>query len=137
VQEKALKLCRVVQEGIKKKVPVDLYSGFRAISIDVVTDYAFDDCWNQLDRPDLGAWFSEFVKSTGAVLWVFQQVPLLQKILTALPPEISRKLNPDVAQMLDIRMVRPLSNLLRVGLDYLTQFPSRDPPALSGRSRRG
>jgi hypothetical protein len=115
VQEKALKLCRVVQEGIDKKVPVDLYSGFRAISIDVVTDYAFDDCWNQLDRDDLGAWFSEFVKSTGAVLWVFQQVPLLQKILSALPPEISRKLNPDVAQMLDIRMVRPSSNLLRHG----------------------
>jgi hypothetical protein len=105
VQEKVSKLCRVVKEGITKGVPVDLHAGFRAIATDVITDYAFDDCWDQLDREDLGAWFSEMVKSSGAAFWTFQQFPFLRTFLLALPHWLLRRLVPKLGDMLDIKMV--------------------------------
>lgn len=106
VQEKVSKLCSVVQDGISRGVSTDLHAGFRAISVDVITDYAFDDCWDQLGRDDLGAWFSDMVKSSGTAFWIFQQFPLLRTVLTALPPRVTRRLSPAISQMLDVKEVR-------------------------------
>jgi hypothetical protein len=35
----------------------DLHYGFRAVSVDVITDYAFGDCYNLLEKDDFGKYF--------------------------------------------------------------------------------
>lgn len=59
VHDKADKVCQHVEKGIEDGKPVDLHHAFRAVSVDVISDYAFDQCYNFLDRDDLGATFFE------------------------------------------------------------------------------
>ena len=60
VQEKAGKVCKRMQEGIDQGKPVDLHHAFRAVSVDVISDFAFDRCYNFLDQDDIGAKFFEY-----------------------------------------------------------------------------
>ena len=100
VQDKVAKLCRIIQGGIEKGVPVDLHAGFRAISVDVVTDYAFDDCWDQLDQEDLGAWYTAAGLNSGITFTAMQQFPFLMPVMKALPSSVVRQLSPQVAALL-------------------------------------
>lgn len=60
VQEKARKVCKRMQDGIDLGTPVDLHHAFRAVSVDVISDFAFDRCYNFLDKEDIGATFFEY-----------------------------------------------------------------------------
>lgn len=94
VQEKVAKLCRRVREALAARTPADLRSGLRAVSIDVLTEYAFADCWNHLDAPDFKPWFSEALRDTGRMWWTFQQFPVLLKPMQAMPEDFARKMSP-------------------------------------------
>ncbi|PKS08510.1 hypothetical protein jhhlp_004895 [Lomentospora prolificans] len=94
VQAKVRKLCRRMHEALDAGKPVDLRAGTRAISIDVMTEYAFDDCWDHLDDPDFCSWFSEAVRDTGVMWWTFQQFPALLKPMQAMPEDWARKMSP-------------------------------------------
>ncbi len=105
VQDKVAKLCRLVGEGIAQAKTVDLHAAFRAVSMDVITEYAFDDCWNQLDLPDLGQWFSDMGMNIGVTFWTMQQFPFLLKPMKAMPPWAVRRLGPAMSDMLDCQDV--------------------------------
>ncbi len=105
VQAKAAKLCDRVQDGLDKGQAVNLHDGFRAVSMDVITDYAFDDCWNQLEREDMGAWFSDMVKNAGRTFWIMQQFPFLLKPMKSIPPKYAKKISPAISDMVDTQMV--------------------------------
>ena len=62
VQEKAEKVCARMQRGIDQGQPVDLHHAFRAVSVDVISDFAFDQCYDFLDRDDIGATFFEMAR---------------------------------------------------------------------------
>jgi cytochrome P450 len=94
VQEKVKKLCRRIQESLDVSKPADLRAGTRAVSIDIITEYAFDDCWNHLVVDDFAAWFSEAVRDTGVMWWIFQQFPVLLKPMQSIPEDYARKMSP-------------------------------------------
>ena len=101
IQDKARKLCGRVREGLDTDKPVDLRAGARAVSVDVITEYAFDNCWNHLDDDDFGNWFSEALRETGIMWWFFQQFPSLAKLMQAMPEDFARKTNPIMNGWLD------------------------------------
>jgi cytochrome P450 len=94
IQEKVKKLCRRIQQSLDVSKPVDLQAGTRAVSIDIITEYAFDDCWNHLDVDDFAAWFSEAARDGGVMWWTFQQFPVLLKPMQAIPEDYARKMSP-------------------------------------------
>lgn len=111
IHEKTNKLCDMLRRhayasdpALRK--PVNLYLAFRAISIDVITDYAFDRCWNFLDRQDLGEAWNNQVRETGHAFWMFQQFPLLKLLMFNLPPWLVKHLSPAAAAMRDAITVR-------------------------------
>jgi hypothetical protein len=106
VRDKVEKLCRVVEQGLAQRKVVDLHAAFRGLSIDVITEYAFDDCWNQLDLPDLGQWFSDMGMNVGVSFWVMQQFPFLLKGMKTLPLWVVRRLGPAMSDLLDCQEVR-------------------------------
>ena len=85
VHDKAAKLLRRLEAGIKDAGVVDLHYGFRAVSVDVITDYAFNDCYNLLNQDDFGRAFFAMVKGTTGAFWIFQQWPIVQLIVLRLP----------------------------------------------------
>ena len=86
VQDKAHKACRRTQEGIDKGVPVDLHHIFRSVSMDVISEFAFNKCYDFLEKDDLGAYFFRMVRGVGPALWAFQQFPSLQAAALKMPP---------------------------------------------------
>lgn len=85
VQDKVEKLCELVTRKFAAGEPMDLHHAFRAVSIDVVTDFGFNKCYNLLDSPDLGRKFFLMVRGIGPALWIFQQWPELS-VMKMLPP---------------------------------------------------
>ena len=105
VQSKAQKLCSLVTQKFLVGQDVDLHHAFRAVSIDVITEYGFNKCYDLLDEPDLGRHFFLMVRGIGPSLWVYQQWPELQ-IANNLPTSVLKKMSPELAQVLTLQKVR-------------------------------
>jgi cytochrome P450 len=86
VQDKADKVCRLMQNGINRDEPVDLHHAFRSVSVDVISDFAFDKSYDLLEKPDVGAYFFRMVRGLGPAMYTFQQLPSFQKVALATPP---------------------------------------------------
>jgi hypothetical protein len=104
VQEKADKLCALITKNSKAGEMLDIHHGCRAVSIDVITEYMFNNCYDLLDAPDLGTNFFELVRGIGPALWVFQQWPELS-IMNGLPQWMLKKMSPPLAQILNLQEV--------------------------------
>ncbi|OCK73238.1 cytochrome P450 [Lepidopterella palustris CBS 459.81] len=103
VQSKAEKLCQLLAKKFSKGESVDLHHGLRAVSVDVFTEYAFGNCYNLLDRPNLGLDFFAMVQGIGPMMWIFFQWPLLQKLLLSIPPAIAMRMSPPLKQVLSLQ----------------------------------
>jgi hypothetical protein len=80
---------------------VDLHYAFRAVSIDVITDYGFNKCYNLLGSPDFGRQFFLMVQGVGPALWIFQQWPELS-VMKFLPPWLLKEMSPPLGQVLTL-----------------------------------
>lgn len=137
IQEKVATLCRRVEDGLKRAEPVDLHTGFRSISIDVVTDYAFDNCWDHLCQDDLGAWFTRISRGLGMSAWVFQLFPFLAKLMKSMPPWLARTISPEGYRFMLLQTVREITPRYRVGLasDRLPRNQRKTSWKFTGRSK--
>ncbi|KAL8799554.1 MAG: hypothetical protein Q9182_005793 [Xanthomendoza sp. 2 TL-2023] len=73
VQEKVLILMDHVSKARTSATTLDAHHGFRAVSIDVTTDYAFGESYGLLGQDDLGSEFFMLVQRLGPSAWVFRQ----------------------------------------------------------------
>jgi cytochrome P450 len=107
VQGKVAKLIGRIEADSKRGVPTDISVGFRAISVDVITEYAFgaDRCWNSLDREDLGVWYNNLARTVVPMMYVFKIVPALRAPMQAMPYWLAKILNPIVTGMMDMMEV--------------------------------
>lgn len=105
VQRNAEKLCALLEKKFSLNESVDLHHGFRALSVDIITDYAFNQCYDLLDSPDLGKHFFHMIEGLGPMMWVFQQWPALQKIALSLPKSVASALSPSLKHLFNIQEV--------------------------------
>lgn len=104
VQAKVAQLIARIDHDSQRGVPTMLWAGFRAISVDVITEFAFgpERCWNFLTRDDFGVWYNHLARSVVPMMYVFRVVPWLQKPMQAMPIWLAKLLNPIVAGMLEM-----------------------------------
>lgn len=58
---------------------------FRALSIDVISEYAFGECYDLLGKEDLGRGFFEMVMKRGKAIGWFEMWPGLLRVVGWLP----------------------------------------------------
>lgn len=104
VHDKADKLCQILSDNGAAGTPTEIGAAFRAISVDVITDYAFGESWDQLGLPDLGAWFSDMVQGSAGMFFTLQAFPSL-RILHSLPPWVAKRMSPAVADFVGCQEV--------------------------------
>jgi hypothetical protein len=107
VQDKAEKVSALTAKVFATGKAMNLHYAFRAVSVDVITEYAFAQCYNLLDRPDLGQSFFKMIQDLGPTMWIFQQWPGLQKIALGLPPAIASAMSAPIGQVLNLTEVSP------------------------------
>ncbi len=100
VHEKVEKLCSRMEQARGTDEPVDLHHGFRSVSVDVITDYAFDNCYNLLEADDLGKSFSDMIKLLAPRIWICQQFPIVLTLSKNIPPWLGRRMNKHLAAFL-------------------------------------
>jgi hypothetical protein len=93
VHDKAERLCRRIGKAAREKQPVNLTRGFRALSVDVVTDYSFNRTMGLLEDENFGAWFTDMLREAGPMFWIFQQFPIFATLLQSLPPSLAKRLS--------------------------------------------
>jgi hypothetical protein len=96
VQSKAAKLCRRIERDSEHGLLTNMQIGLRAVSIDVITEYAFgaDNCYNSLDAEDFGVWYNKLVRGVAPMIYIFKLVPALKGPLQGMPFWLAKKINP-------------------------------------------
>jgi len=105
VQSKVEKLLHSADQKLAQGESVDLYHGFRALSVDVITDYAFDNCYNQLDSPEFAAGFFNMLQELIPRGWFLQAFPFLLPITNLITPNMAKKINIYLYNFLKFRQV--------------------------------
>jgi hypothetical protein len=74
---KAQKLCGIIQSSLNNRVsePFDAHHAIRGFSTDVITEYAYDSCWKQLDEKVFGSWYHEAIRAVQVMFVWFQTFP--------------------------------------------------------------
>lgn len=111
VQSKAQKLYQRLTDAVVARTALDLHHGFRAVSVDVITDYAFDNCYDLLDRPDFGVGFFAMVRGLGPAFWFFQQWPFVQPVALKTPLWLAKILSKPLGSFLQMQAVLCLKNI--------------------------
>lgn len=107
VQDKAEEVSALTAKAFAAGKPMNLHYAFRAVSVDVITEYAFAQCYDLLDRADLGQSFFEMIQGLGPTMWIFQQWPGLRKFALGLPPAIASAMSAPIGQVLNLTAVLP------------------------------
>jgi hypothetical protein len=99
------KLEEQIQSAFKSHSHVNLHHGFRAISVDVITDYAFNNCYDFLGREDSGVAFFNMIRDFGPAFWFFQQFPSLQPIAFGTPFWLAKLTSRPLTRMMMLQQV--------------------------------
>ncbi len=105
VQSKAEKLCLRLTDALVAGRPLDLHHGFRAVSVDVITDYAFDNCYDLLDLADFGVDFFAMVRGLGPSFWFFQLAPFVQPVAFKIPMWLAKILSKPLGSFMQLQSV--------------------------------
>ena len=108
VQRCLVKVLARFEEFRSSKLPLDIKILFSAATNDIITEYAFGNCWNCLDKTDLNEAFFK-VTSDSAKMWhISSYLPSLIFIPRVLPMAVSMWLIPSMKIMLPLFLVSAL-----------------------------
>lgn len=105
VADTVRKLCARIDAAAHSAVPFDMLHGFKAVSIDVITGFAFDFSYNLLDREDLGRSFCAETEARLGSHWIAMYFPIVHTILPRLPLRVVKLLQPGIQALIDLKEV--------------------------------
>jgi cytochrome P450 len=127
VQDKVAKVISRLETSISNtrvgdESGVDLHHAFRAVSVDVASEFAFGHCYDFLDKDDTGADFFEMARGIGPALYAFQQFPSLQRLALKIPPWLAPLLSRPLGYVTSmqaecIRQIDSVKEKMSQGLD--------------------
>ncbi|GFF34720.1 trichodiene oxygenase [Aspergillus udagawae] len=100
VQAKAQKLTSRMRSALESTGYIDLHYGFRAVSLDVLTDYAFDDCYGCLDKENFGFEIFKMIRDIGPTLWFFQEFPFMRDLAIQTPFWLAKLTSKSLSRMM-------------------------------------
>lgn len=89
VLEKAHTLLARLKDDLDAKGAVELHDLFAALSVDVASDYSFNDSYKLLNIETYGRDFSNMIRGVLKMFWFFMQSSTLHSIALSLPTWVS------------------------------------------------
>jgi len=103
--EKTKALCAAFERQSKASASVDLFYAFRCMSIDVITTFCFGKSIHAVDEPDFKAPIVVALDAATPVAMYFKYSDLFKNFILKCPPNLSKKLSPLTAGMIDLNQV--------------------------------
>lgn len=94
-----------MQSAFETSGRLDLHYAFRAVSVDVITDYAFDESYKLLDAPDFGKEFFDVIRDFGPATLFFQTFPTIRYVALRVPSWLAMLLKKPWGSMLQHQQV--------------------------------
>ena len=95
IVEKCEKLCQKIDETYTDTGKfLELSRAYSCFSIDVITEYAFGRCYNDLNNPDLDSPMRNVIHAQTSKVHIVTHMPWFLKLMKALPRSILHYLNP-------------------------------------------
>jgi len=85
VKDKTSKLVGLLRSSLESTGVFDAHYAIRAFSVDVISEYAYDRCWNQMDQGDWGAGYQLAIQDIQLFFPWLQTFPFLLPIFGAIP----------------------------------------------------
>ena len=100
IHSKVEKLCSRTRDHRGANQPIDLGLGFRCLTTDVVTGYAFAESYDLLDSSDLSPGWFRALRDSGQVALLAKHMPWLLLFMNSLPLWLVKILNPEMSTSL-------------------------------------
>ncbi|KAK4500276.1 hypothetical protein PRZ48_008465 [Zasmidium cellare] len=94
------KLCSRIEEFQGTEKPLSLRYAFAALTIDVVSEYAFAKSYGALDDPDFAPYWMDAVDSIVGGCYIHQFFPWLPALMKRLPLWLVEKVNPHITTVI-------------------------------------
>lgn len=106
VRSKSLLFCEILSSALSKdeidleheskdkKKAFNAHGAIRAFATDVITEYAYANCWNFLDEEDFGAWYPRAIRAVQTMFVWFQTFPGLIPVFGWVPDRVNMLLFP-------------------------------------------
>ncbi|KAH8807528.1 cytochrome P450 [Xylogone sp. PMI_703] len=109
------KLCSRMEEAYDNNTVFPLTSAFGCLTFDVITEYSFGKCANELDSPSLSPEIAKVREQQIGQVHVVTHFPFLLTFMNAWPEWLQRALQPGIAHILHFQT--GLENQIRLILD--------------------
>ncbi|SMR47054.1 unnamed protein product [Zymoseptoria tritici ST99CH_1A5] len=84
--------------------PVNLRHAFAAVTMDVVTDYAFGTSYKCLEQPDFAPMWAEAIDSVSEQSHMNKQFPIVLQMMRMMPLWVVERTAPDVMRLIKFQM---------------------------------
>ncbi|KAK5096990.1 hypothetical protein LTR70_002207 [Exophiala xenobiotica] len=98
------KLCTRLRGFQQTKEPVNLRHAFAALTMDVITDYAFAKSYNCLDEPGFAPIWPEAIDSVSEQSHINKQFPWLLPVMRLMPLWLVARLNPHIMRLISFQI---------------------------------
>lgn len=96
VRSKIDLMCERLRERATSGEVVNIGGAFTAVTLDVISEYCYDESYNALDTPDLGVKWNKVMGGIFESVPVTKHFPVVGALMQALPPSVIKLLNPDL-----------------------------------------
>ncbi|KAK3684317.1 cytochrome P450 [Podospora appendiculata] len=101
IWSKTRKLCGMMRSSLDADGVFDIHHAIRAFSVDIITEYAYARCWNQMDMSDFGADYQEAIRGVQMFLPFFHLLPSLGDVFALVPDWLIVRVFPKFQMWLD------------------------------------
>ena len=96
------KVCHLMRQHQVSRTPINMYSVYRAMAIDIISDYAMARSYNYLDRKDLGRPWIDMINNAAEAGILARHFGWFLPIMKSLPFKLTMVLFPDAAAALGV-----------------------------------
>lgn len=129
IKAKILKLCDILQDRRKSGSPIDMRRAYRAMTMDIITEYVMTGSFDYLDSEDFGGRWYTMIRNGSASQVMMTQFPWIMPIMAALPYKLAITLAPDAEAALGIQKMneQQIQEIKDTGPDALYEEKTRKP----------
>ncbi|KAL9122102.1 MAG: hypothetical protein Q9187_001347 [Circinaria calcarea] len=105
ITNKIEKLCGILSQHQASHIPANMHNLYRALTVEIITKYAFAESWNMLDNLEEGvSWFNMIRGSSEATAFI-RQFNWIMKLMLKLPLWLAIKVAPNLKAIMQVRMI--------------------------------
>lgn len=108
IEAKTASLCELIGTYHAAKEPIDWTNTLLATTMDIITEYAFADCYNLLDSEELSEKWRETITCVMKNTALINRFGWLPQILDGLPTKISQSMVVDMSVIIEYKAVSHL-----------------------------